>query len=100
MERPYEALGATAALGQPLPPKRLAFLLGGSSPDAGALICLQRVLETVVDHRADMTDGLGLLYRTLVETVGGGEEERIGMAGAGGTGSPVRSQLGRELCWP
>jgi hypothetical protein len=92
--------GGSPALGQPFAPEGLAFSFGRAPPDPGALIGFEGVLEAVLDDGTDRTNGHGFLDVGVLGVVRGGEEEGVGITGAGGAGPPVRNQLGREVRWP
>lgn len=73
-------LGGAATPFQPLAPQGPALSLGGPSPDSGALVGFQGVLQTDVDNGADTADGFGafdLTYRGLRSR----EEESMGIGG-------------------
>jgi hypothetical protein len=95
---PPEGSADPATGRQPLATQRAALLFGGPAPDPGSLIRLQRVLETVVDHRATEADGDGTLD-------GGGvgvthrEEQGVLVSRTSGSLPPFGRQLRRKLGW-
>ena len=93
----FRRFSSTPSGGQPFATKRLALLLGGPTPDPGPLVGLQGELEAVLTHLAGRAYRLSPLDDVL-DVVASGEEEGVGVAGAGGAIPPVGNQPGAELC--